>query len=74
MIGLFCKRAPFSVCKYEDMRFGHQIDRKNPPPRGGFLFTMFPDQEPGGKGSPSKKLKYEGGPVPPGSWWGNLKK
>ena len=59
MIGLFCKRAPFSVCKYEDMRFGHQIDRKNPPPRGGFLFTMFPDQEPGGKGSPSKKLENE---------------
>jgi len=22
------------------------IDRKKPPPRGGFLFTMFPDQEP----------------------------
>jgi len=21
-----------------------QFDRKNPPPRGGFLFTMFPDQ------------------------------
>ena len=36
MIGLFCKRAPFSVCKYEDMRFGHQIDRKKPLSPGGF--------------------------------------
>jgi len=24
----------------------------NPPPRGGFLFTMFSDQEPGGRGPP----------------------
>jgi len=31
-----------------------QFDRKNPPPRGGFLFTMFPDQEPGGRGPPVK--------------------
>jgi len=23
-----------------------QVDRKKPPPRGGFLFTMFPHQEP----------------------------
>ena len=28
------------------------IDRKNPPPQGGFLFTMFLDQEPGGRGPP----------------------
>jgi len=27
-----------------------------PPPRGGFLFTMFSDQEPRGKGRPSKNL------------------
>ena len=25
---------------------GDNFDRKKPPPRGGFLFTMFPDQEP----------------------------
>ena len=25
-----------------------QVDRKNPPPRGGFVFTMFPHQEPWG--------------------------
>jgi len=31
-------------------------DRKNLPPRGGFLFTMFPDQEAGGRGPPSKNL------------------
>jgi len=30
------------------------IDRKNPPPRGGFLFTMFPHQEPCVRGPPSK--------------------
>jgi len=24
---------------------GYQVDRKNPPPRGGFLFTIFSDQE-----------------------------
>jgi len=32
------------------------LDQKKPPPRGGFLFTMFPDQEPGGRGPPSKNL------------------
>jgi len=31
------------------------IERK-PPPRGGFLFTMFPDQEPVGRGPPLKTL------------------
>ena len=29
---------------------------RTPPPRGGFLFTMFPDQEPGGRGPSSKNL------------------
>jgi len=29
---------------------------RNPPPRGGFLFTMFPNQEPGGRGPFSKNL------------------
>jgi len=32
------------------------IDRKKSHPPGGFLFTMFPDQEPGGRGPPSKHL------------------
>jgi len=31
-----------------------QFDRKKPPPPGGFLFTVFPDQEPGGRGTPLK--------------------
>jgi len=25
----------------------HALIERNPAPRGGFLFTMFPDQEPG---------------------------
>jgi len=29
---------------------------RNPPPRGGFLFIMFPDQEPCVRGPPSKNL------------------
>jgi len=33
---------------------GLQSDQKKPPPRGCFLFTMFPDQEPGGRGPPLK--------------------
>jgi len=32
------------------------LDRKKPPPRGGFLFTMFPHQEPCVRGPPSKNL------------------
>jgi len=33
------------------------VDRKNPPrPRGGFLFTMFPHQEPWMREPPSKNL------------------
>ena len=33
-----------------------KLIERDPPPRGGFLFTMFPDQEPGGRGHPSKHL------------------
>ena len=29
---------------------------RNPPPRGGFLFTMFPHQEPWVRGPPSKNF------------------
>jgi len=32
----------------------YKVDRKNPPPWRGFLFTMFPDQERGGIGPPLK--------------------
>jgi len=32
------------------------IDRRKHPPRGGFLFGRFPNQEPGGRGPPSKNL------------------
>ena len=31
---------------------------RNPPPRGGFLFTMFPHQEPCVRGPPSKDLYH----------------
>jgi len=39
----------------------------NPPPRGGFLFSMFPNQEPGERGPLSKHLVHIlwGGPLPP---------
>jgi len=46
-----------------------QIDRKNPPPRGGSLFAMFPHQEPCVRGPPSKDLYQvlRGGPLAHGS-------
>ena len=49
-------------------------DRKKPPPRGGFLSTMFPHQEPCVRGPPSKNLVQilPGGPLTHGSWWGNV--
>jgi len=31
-----------------------KLIERNPPPRGGFLFAMFPDQEPGGRQPPLK--------------------
>jgi len=36
----------------------HTLIARTPPPRGSFLFTMFPHQEPGGRGSPSKHLEF----------------
>jgi len=33
-----------------------ELIERNTPPRGSFLFTMFPDQDPGGKGPPSKHM------------------
>ena len=56
-----------------------RLIERTPPPRGGFLFTMFPHQEPGGRGPPSKNqvlrggssssrfLVLQGGHRPPGS-------
>jgi len=44
---------------FEKMNFvlrGFFFVQKNPPPRGGFLFTMFPYQEPCARGPPSKDL------------------
>ena len=34
--------------------FPHNVIERIPPPRGGFLFTMFPHQEPCVRGPPSK--------------------
>jgi len=40
---------------YHNMLWGgYDLIERNPPLGGGFLFTMFPDQEPGGRGPPSK--------------------
>jgi len=34
----------------------HLLIERTPPPRGVFLFTLSPDQEPGGRGPSSKHL------------------
>ena len=55
------------------------LTKKIPPPWGGFLFTMFPHQEPW-RGPHSKNLVqilrstrcFVGGPLTHGSWWGNI--
>ena len=46
----------FSTWKYLSSLPLLHIDRKKPPPGGGFLFTMFPHQEPCVRGPPSKNL------------------
>ena len=58
-------------CTYECL---DHVDRKQAPPRGVVLFTMFSNQEPGGRGPPWKYLSkiLQGGPFPPGSWFGNI--
>jgi len=50
------------------------VIERNPPLWGGFLFTMFPHQEPCVRGPPSKDLYQviEGGPLTHGSWCGNV--
>jgi len=47
----------------------HHSDRKNPPPREGFLFTIFPTQEPGGRGPPSKNVVQIGNPPEGGGFF-----
>jgi len=37
-------------------RYGMTLIERTPPPRGGFLFTVFPYQEPCVRGPPSKNL------------------
>jgi len=56
------------VDRWSCSRWFISIER-TPPPRGGFLFTMFPDQEAGG--TPPEAC-FRGGPFPPGSWSGNM--
>jgi len=49
-----CPRTPTSHTS-QLYNYGiEQIDRKKTPPWGGFLFTMFPNQEPGRRGPPLK--------------------
>jgi len=57
------------VCIYECI-----LIERTPPPRGSFLFTVFPHHEPGGRGPPFKHLVQilRGGPLPLGSWRGNI--
>jgi len=42
------------VARELDCKFKGILIERNPPPRGVFLFTMFPDQEPGERGLPLK--------------------
>ena len=43
------------VLKNNNMSWCYLIQR-NPPPRGGFPFTVFPNREPGGRGPPSQNM------------------
>ena len=52
----------FGMCLYICVcifTLANTLIERNPPPRGGFLFTMFPHQEPCVRGPPSKDL-YQG--------------
>jgi len=51
----------------------HKLIERKPTPRGGFLFAMFPHQEPWV--DPPRRICtrcFEGGPLTHGSWWGNI--
>jgi len=50
------------------------LTERNTPPRGGFLSTMLPHQEPCVRGPPSKNLVQilPGGPLTHGSWSGKI--
>jgi len=49
--------------------------RSNPPPRGGFFFGWFPNEESERRGPPlkhgPKKFFFRGGPFSPGFSFGN---
>jgi len=50
-----------------------EIDRKKPPSRRGFLFIVFPNQEPEEEDPPRRICtRHLEGPLPPGSWLGNI--
>jgi len=51
---------------YTTYRHPVTLIERNPPPRGGFLFTMFPHQEPWVRGPPSKDLYQVLRGPPPG--------
>jgi len=54
-LSITCLFVCTSVC--QSVCLSVYLDRKNPPPPGGgFLFTMFPHQEPCVRGPPSKDL------------------
>jgi len=40
---------------WNEAMYRYILIKRTPPPRGGFLFSRFPDQEPGGRGPPLKK-------------------
>jgi len=52
----------------------HMLIERNPPPRGGFLFTVFPIKNPEIEDPPLRICTrcFVGGPLPPGSWSGNI--
>ena len=52
----FSLRALFEWSSFgnRETHMGTLWSKETPPPRGSFLFTMFPDQEPGGRGPPLK--------------------
>jgi len=62
-----CRLAPLT-------RVPTNWSKETPPPRGGFLFKIFPHKKPCVKGTPRRICTrfIEGGPLTYGSWWGNI--
>jgi len=63
-----------SIFLLERRDLSPKLIEKDPPPGGGFLFTMFPHQEPWVRGPPRRTCTkcFEGAPLTHGSWWGNI--